>query len=32
MLRIAVADDQELVRTGFAMILGSDEDLSLIHI
>ena len=27
MLRIAVADDQELVRTGFAMILGSDEDI-----
>ena len=30
MLRIAVADDQELVRTGFAMILGSDEDIEVV--
>ncbi len=30
MLRVAVADDQELVRTGFAMILGSDEEIEIV--
>jgi len=29
-LRVVVADDQELVRTGFAMILGSDDDLEIV--
>ena len=29
-LRVAVADDQELVRTGFAMILGSDPDIDVV--
>jgi DNA-binding NarL/FixJ family response regulator len=29
-LRVAIADDQELVRTGFAMILGSDPDIDVV--
>ena len=29
-LRIAVADDQELVRTGFSMILGSEADIEVV--
>ena len=29
-LRIAIADDQELVRTGFAMILGSEPDIDVV--
>lgn len=30
MIRVGIADDQELVRTGFAMILGSEDDLEVI--
>ncbi len=30
MIRIVVADDQELVRTGFALILGSDPDIEVV--
>lgn len=30
MLRVAIADDQELVRTGFAMILGSDPNIEVV--
>jgi DNA-binding NarL/FixJ family response regulator len=30
MLRVAIVDDQELVRTGFAMILGSEPDIEVI--
>lgn len=29
-LRVAIADDQELVRTGFAMILGSEADIEVV--
>lgn len=29
-LRVAVADDQELVRTGFSMILGSEDDIKVV--
>jgi len=29
-LRVGVADDQELVRTGFAMILGSDDEIEIV--
>ena len=29
-LRVAVADDQELVRTGFSMILGSEADIEVV--
>ena len=29
-LRVAVADDQELVRTGFALILGSEADIEVV--
>jgi len=29
-LRVGIADDQELVRTGFAMILGSDDDIEIV--
>jgi DNA-binding NarL/FixJ family response regulator len=30
MLRVGIADDQELVRTGFAMILGSDDEIEIV--
>jgi DNA-binding NarL/FixJ family response regulator len=30
MLRVAIVDDQELVRTGFAMILGSEPDIEVV--
>ena len=29
-LRVCVCDDQELVRTGFAMILGSEDDIEVV--
>ena len=29
-LRVGIADDQELVRTGFAMILGSDDEIEIV--
>ncbi len=29
-VRVGIADDQELVRTGFAMILGSDEEIEIV--
>lgn len=29
MIRVGIADDQELVRTGFAMILGSEDDIEI---
>ncbi len=30
MTRVVVADDQELVRTGFSLILGSDPDIEVV--
>lgn len=30
MLRVAIVDDQELVRTGFAMILGTEPDIEVV--
>ena len=30
MIRVVVADDQELVRTGFALILGSDPGIEVV--
>ena len=29
-LRVAVVDDQALMRTGFAMILGAEEDIDVV--
>ena len=30
MIRVVIVDDQELVREGFALILGADEDIDVV--